>query len=252
MPVRSRLSEQAIAYFLFAALQQFYFDENKRTARCQINGYLMSHGFDAIRVIPLSFAQRRRCGNAVVRCASLWQRRRQVRPAASPPSLSSPASTTIPRSQITWRARRAIQAAGPSGRPDPPGQTVPDAALDRSQSAVWDQFGDVVVELGQCLVECGEPGPMCSRELGEVGVGYLAVADDSLGWHVGVRDIVSPEFVPRVGGGVVEDRACRGGRLAFADEQPHQATLGDRAGGEAPGHAYEPGLGGLMMDMIID
>jgi hypothetical protein len=138
MPVRSRLSEQAIAYFLFAALQQFYFDENKRTARCQINGYLMSHGFDAIRVIPLSFAQRRRCGNAVVRCASLWQRRRQVRPAASPPSLSSPASTTIPRSQITWRARRAIQAAGPSGRPDPPGQTVPDAALEllaRSQTA---------------------------------------------------------------------------------------------------------------------
>ena len=25
--------EQAIAYFLFAVLQQFYFDENKRTAR---------------------------------------------------------------------------------------------------------------------------------------------------------------------------------------------------------------------------
>jgi len=42
--------EQAIAYFLFAALQQFYFDGNKRTARYQMNGYLMSHGFDAISV----------------------------------------------------------------------------------------------------------------------------------------------------------------------------------------------------------
>ena len=42
--------EQAIAYFLFAALQQFYFDGNKRTARYMMNGHLMSHGIDAISV----------------------------------------------------------------------------------------------------------------------------------------------------------------------------------------------------------
>ncbi len=42
--------EQALAYFLFAALQQFYFDGNKRTARYMMNGHLMSHGFDAISV----------------------------------------------------------------------------------------------------------------------------------------------------------------------------------------------------------
>jgi Fic family protein len=42
--------EQAIAYFLFAALQQFYFDGNKRTARYMMNGHLMSRGFDAISV----------------------------------------------------------------------------------------------------------------------------------------------------------------------------------------------------------
>lgn len=42
--------EQAIAYFLFAALQQFYFDGNKRTGRWMMNGYLMSHGVDAISV----------------------------------------------------------------------------------------------------------------------------------------------------------------------------------------------------------
>ena len=77
-----------------------------------------------------------------------------------------------------------------------------------STSAVWDQLGDVVVQLGQCLVECGEPGLTCSRELCQVGVGYLAVADDSLGRHAGVWDVVSPEFVPRVGGGAAEDRAA--------------------------------------------
>jgi hypothetical protein len=117
---------------------------------------------------------------------------------------------------------------------------------------VWDELDYVVVQLGHCLVECGEPGCACSRELCQVGVGYLAVADDSPGWHFGVRDIVSPEFVPRVGGGAVEDRACRNGRQAFPDEQPHQAALSDRACREVPAHADEPTLGGLMMDMIFD
>lgn len=42
--------EQAIAYFLFAALQQFYFDGNKRTGRFMMNGHLMMHGIDAISV----------------------------------------------------------------------------------------------------------------------------------------------------------------------------------------------------------
>lgn len=42
--------EQAIAYFLFGALQQFYFDGNKRTARYMMNGHLMSNGIDAISV----------------------------------------------------------------------------------------------------------------------------------------------------------------------------------------------------------
>jgi hypothetical protein len=41
---------QAVAYFLFAALQQFYFDGNKRTGRWMMNGRLMSHGIDAISV----------------------------------------------------------------------------------------------------------------------------------------------------------------------------------------------------------
>lgn len=42
--------EQAVAYFLFAAFQQFYYDGNKRTGRYMMNGHLMSHGIDAISV----------------------------------------------------------------------------------------------------------------------------------------------------------------------------------------------------------
>ncbi len=42
--------EQAIAFFLFGALQQFFFDGNKRTSRFMMNGVLMSHGIDAISV----------------------------------------------------------------------------------------------------------------------------------------------------------------------------------------------------------
>ncbi|MQY31113.1 Fic family protein [Nocardia aurantia] len=42
--------EQALAYYLFAALQQFYFDGNKRTGRAMMNGHLMAHGIDAISV----------------------------------------------------------------------------------------------------------------------------------------------------------------------------------------------------------
>lgn len=48
--------ERATAIFLFGALQQFFFDGNKRTARFMMNGVLMSHGIDAISV-PASKAQ---------------------------------------------------------------------------------------------------------------------------------------------------------------------------------------------------
>ena len=48
--------ERAMAYFLFAALHQFYFDGNKRTGRFMMNGELMSNGWDAISV-PAARAQ---------------------------------------------------------------------------------------------------------------------------------------------------------------------------------------------------
>ncbi len=42
--------EQALAFFLFGALQQFFFDGNKRTSRLMMNGILMAHGMDAISI----------------------------------------------------------------------------------------------------------------------------------------------------------------------------------------------------------
>ena len=42
--------EKALAFFLFGALQQFFFDGNKRTSRFMMNGMLMSAGIDAISV----------------------------------------------------------------------------------------------------------------------------------------------------------------------------------------------------------
>ncbi len=48
--------ERAAAFFLFGALQQFFFDGNKRTSRFMMNGVFMSNGMDAIS-IPASRAQ---------------------------------------------------------------------------------------------------------------------------------------------------------------------------------------------------
>lgn len=55
--------EHAVAYFLFAADNQFYFDGNKRTARSMMNGLLMSAGVSAV-LVP---AQAREEFNAVMR-----------------------------------------------------------------------------------------------------------------------------------------------------------------------------------------
>src|ERR1019366_873209 len=79
-------------------------------------------------------------------------------------------------------------------------------------SAVRDKVRHVVVQLDHGLVEGGKPGSTSSRELGQVGVGDLAMADDPRNGNIGVRDVIRPEFVPCVRGGLVEDRSCRGGR----------------------------------------
>jgi len=86
----------------------------------------------------------------------------------------------------------------------------------RSTLAIRDELGYVLVKRGHRLIERGEPGSVCPRELRQVSVSHLAMTNDSVRGHVGVRDIVGPEFMPWVGRGAVEDLSRRARRLAFA------------------------------------
>jgi Fic family protein len=43
--------ERAAAFFLFGALQRFFFDGNKRTSRFMMNGLLMTEGIDAVSIL---------------------------------------------------------------------------------------------------------------------------------------------------------------------------------------------------------
>lgn len=42
--------ERSLLFFLFGALQQFFYDGNKRAARLMMNGELLRHGIDAISI----------------------------------------------------------------------------------------------------------------------------------------------------------------------------------------------------------
>ena len=55
-----------MAYFLFGALQQFYFDGNKRTARFMMNGVLMSHGSEPGHAISVPAARAREFNQEMV------------------------------------------------------------------------------------------------------------------------------------------------------------------------------------------
>src|ERR1035438_7686746 len=84
--------------------------------------------------------------------------------------------------------------------PDLIPHSIPVPRIRPQPSAVRDQVGHVIVQLGHRLVERGEPGTAGPGELGQVSVGDLAMADDPLHGNIRVPDIVGPEFVPRVAG----------------------------------------------------
>ena len=135
----------------------------------------------------------------------------------------------------------------------PLGYADPGRPLARVQrSAVRNQVGYVMVQLGHRLVERGEPGTAGPGELGQVSVSDLTMADDPLNGNVRVPGIVGPEFVPRIAGRPGQNYLGGGGQLAFADEQPHEAALGNWAGCEVPAGADEPVLSSHMVNVIID
>jgi Fic family protein len=49
--------ERATAFFLFGSLQPFFFDGNRRTSRCMMNGALTMEGIDAISIAAMRAAE---------------------------------------------------------------------------------------------------------------------------------------------------------------------------------------------------
>ena len=113
------------------------------------------------------------------------------------------------------------------------------------------QIGHVSMELSQGLIERRETSGTATRQLSEVRVGHLAVADDSGGWHVRVGDVIRPEFMSWISGNATKDIAGRLRGLTFADQKSHQAALGDRTGSEALRMAGEPCLSRRVTDVIV-
>lgn len=70
------------------------------------------------------------------------------------------------------------------------------------------------------------------RQFGEVAVGHLAVADDSLQLKCGEGDGVWPELMPFAVGQGDEDRLRVLGALPPSDENAEKAALGNGTGGE--------------------
>src|SRR6266498_1501083 len=83
----------------------------------------------------------------------------------------------------------------------------------RCRSLGGDQVDGIVVEFGEALVEAGESAVVRAGELRQVGVGHLAVADDSVHRDVAVWQVVWPELVTGVAGHRRHDCPCRLRRL---------------------------------------
>src|ERR1035438_5681135 len=57
-------------------------------------------------------------------------------------------------------------------------RSIPVPRIRPQPSAVRDEVDHVIVQLGHRLIERGKPGTAGPGELGQVSVGYLAMADD--------------------------------------------------------------------------
>lgn len=105
---------------------------------------------------------------------------------------------------------------------------------------------------GQATIQGGESPAVSPGQAGEVGIGDLAVADDSTEIDPVVAEIVGPEEMAFVGEHVAEEPPRRLTRCSFSHEEPHQRALRDGAGDEGPGSARPPPLGLPVMNVVID
>jgi len=96
-------------------------------------------------------------------------------------------------------------------------------------------------------VEGGKTASVHPGQVGEVGIGHLAVADDILECEIGGRCTGGEELISRILRQGGED--CSGFRavLSLPDEESKKAALGDRTGGERPVDSGEPVLCRVVM-----
>ena len=63
--------------------------------------------------------------------------------------------------------------------------TASQLPVPRGSGRGGDQFGDVGMQCDESAVEGRKPAAVGSRQLGEVAVGHLPVADDALEFEIG-------------------------------------------------------------------
>jgi len=106
------------------------------------------------------------------------------------------------------------------------------------------------MQCDEATVEGRKPATVGPRQLGEVAVGHLTVADDALQFEIGERDAVGPKFMPRAVGQGNDDRTSVLSVLPLPDEKADEAALGDRTGGERIIQSGEPAFCRVMMDVV--
>ena len=91
-------------------------------------------------------------------------------------------------------------------------------------------MSDVGVQLGEALIEGGQPSSAGPGKLGEVGIAHLPVTDHTGQPNLGDKDAVGPELMPRLSDDDPDLVEGLIGPHPPAQEHPEQCALGDRAG----------------------
>ena len=91
------------------------------------------------------------------------------------------------------------------------------------------EYRHIAVQLRQAAIKSGQLPLAVSRELREVGIRYLSVADHTADLDVGERDSVRPELVAVRILDCADDFPSSRRGLTRPDQEPNKTPLCDRA-----------------------
>jgi hypothetical protein len=106
------------------------------------------------------------------------------------------------------------------------------------------------VQSRKALVEGSEAALIDPRELREVGVSHLPVADDAFHADILIADFVRPEVMPRITDKRYQQSLSLRRRVSSADEEAHCSALRSGTGGKRVAKEREPCFGRIMVDVI--